>query len=363
MTIPLTVIDAPPRSPRPNTSLDVLPVHDVSNEHFVGYTFQADPCAFPNLLPKDCYIQVGTTAGTPKSFGDTGNEVVTQVFGVYQGIECFLNGGISDFVALAERVLENGEYRVVDGALTAALAAAAVATTPATTTSIVQAIAVLEQYLSDQIPGQGYIFLGPIAATYAASQNLLIRNMDGSLETYLGTPIVVLSEPSMGNVAYASGPVNIWRGPVTTVDVPEVTKNMGRALAERLYSLAIECKVYKITFTQPAPPASQQGPEPEPGTPLVMTLGSIPSSPIPDGTDTSIIVQTNVSPTAEVILHYSINGGPDVTAGEMTQVDTHEFIWNVEGSATTTGDSVEVWAESVFDAATVESNHITIEVT
>jgi hypothetical protein len=361
MTLPLTYVEAPARTPRPNTSLDVLPVHEVSNSHFVGFTFHADPCAFPNALPKDCYIQIGSAAGTAKTFGDTGNDVNTQVFGVYQGIECFLNGGIEDFVALAGRVLENGEWRVVDGALAAQLATLATATTPATTTSIVTAIGILEQYLAAQVPGQGYLFMGPLAATFAASQHLLLTGIGGELTTYLGTPVVVLTEPSMGNVMYASGPVNIWRGPVVANRAPDVTHNLGRGIAERLYSIAIECKAYKITFTAPA--AQSEEPEPEPGTPLTILLGSIPSSPIPDGADATIIAQTNVVPTAEVFLHYQVNGGAEVTAGEMTQINPHEFVWEVQGDTTTTGDSVELWAVSEFDGNPVESNHITIEVT
>lgn len=62
MTIPLTWVQAPERAPRPNTSLDVLPVHDVDNSHFVGFTYVADPCGFPGTVPRDCYIQLGPTA-------------------------------------------------------------------------------------------------------------------------------------------------------------------------------------------------------------------------------------------------------------------------------------------------------------
>ena len=250
MTIPLTYVEAPDREPRPNTSLDVLPITDVAASHFVGYTYVADPCAFPNPLPKDCYIQIGPTAGTAKTFGGIGNEVITQIFGAYQGIECQLNGDMDgEFRELAQRVLENGEHRVVDGALAAILATAAAATTPATATTITSAIGVLEQYLAGQVPGQGYIYLTPLAATFAAANHLLLVGLSGELTTHLGTPVVVLTEPSMVNVAYASGPVHLWRGPVTVNNAPNVTVNKARAIAERLYSLNVECGAWKITFT------------------------------------------------------------------------------------------------------------------
>jgi len=282
------------------------------------------------------------------------------VFGAYQGIECFLNGGLDDFRAIAQRVLEAGEHHIVDSGITHALEVAATVLTPAATT-ITSAIATMEQKLAEQVPGQGYIYLSPAAATYAATANLLVRELDGTLTTYLGTPVVILTESTGPASVYASGPVNIWRSPINVVDAPNVTVNLGAAIAERLYAVSIECKAWKLTFTIPAstggpPPGDEEGE-------LEMILGSIPASPIPDGTDATIIVQTNVTPTAEVFLHYAVNGGAEVTAGEMTETNPHEFVWNVQGNATGPGDSVEVWAVSVFDGADVESNHIVIEVT
>lgn len=357
MATPLTWIEAPARDLRPNRSLDVIPVHDVSNEHFVGYQYMADPCGFPSMLPQDCYITYGPAEGTPKGFEDPGNPVTTDVFGAYQGIECFLNGGLPDFRALAERMLEAGEHRVVDGRIVGLLGGAA-ATVPASASTIEGAIGILEQYLALEVPGQGYIYMGPVAATFAVSRNLIIRNLDGTLETYLGTPVVVLTEPSAAGTVWASGPINLWRGPLVVTDAPGWTTNMGRALAERLYSMSIECGAWKTTFTAPA----GDTPPDDPDENLTMLLGSIPSSPIPDGTDATMIVQTNVVPQNEVFLWFSVNGGPDTLAGEMTQIDTHQFVWNVVGDSTTVGDSVEVWAVSDWDSAPVESNHITIEV-
>ena len=459
MANPMTWVEAPPRQKRPNTSLDVIPTHDVTNDHFTGFQFVPDPCTFPGLLPRDCYIQYGPTTpavnevqratitgtptggtftltyagqtttaiaynataatvqtalealsniapldvavtggpgpGTPytitfggtlasqdiaqmtaahaftggagpaiaittitggvspKTFSGYPTAVSTQVFGVYQGIECWLNGDVDDFRSVAQRVLEAGEYFAVDGVLSAQLATLAVATV--TSTNMATALAALEAKLAQSVPAQGYIYMGAAAATHAAAAHLLVRNLDGTLETYLGTPIVILTDPTIA-VMYASGPVTIWRGPVNVIDAPNLILNKGRALAERLYSLAIECGAWKVTFTAPA----AEGQEPET---LTMSLGSNPSSPIPDGTDTTITAQTNIHPPADVFLHYRINSGPDVTAGEMVEVSPLEFVWNVEGSATTSGDSVEVWAETMYGGGIVESNHITIEVT
>lgn len=352
MTTPLTWIEAPVRQPRPNTSLDVLPVHDVSAEHFVGFQFIPEPCSFPNNVPQDCYVQVGPAPGTQKTFNDVEDAIVLDVFGAYHGIACYLNGGVDNFREMARNVLENGEHKVVDQALAAALAANDTSVSGPVTA--VQALALLEQAIADEVPAQGFIFVSPTVATYLAANTLVVRNLDGSLETYLGTPVVVLTELTATLVAFASGPVNIWRTPVTVTDTQTWTQNMASALAERLYALSIECGVWSVTFTAPAP-TSGGGGEP---VPLSMLLGSVPASPIPDGTDTTLNVYTNQPPVDEVYIHYSINGGAWQVTPELTQVTPTHFVHNVVGGETTTGDSVELYAKS----GTTESNHIVIEV-
>lgn len=248
MATPTTYVEAPPRAARRNTSLDLLPVIDVTTSHHLSNIFIPDPCAFPNPLPQDCWVTIGPAAGTHKTFGDPGDAVISDNFGAYQGVECWLSGGLDTFSGVAERVLRAGEYAVVDGALTALLGAAADATSPATATTVAQAIGLLEQTLAVQVPAQGYIYLGALAATIAAAAGVIAQpGLSGEIRTFLGTPVVVLSEPSIGMTAYASGPTTIWRGPIIANTAPEPTQNTGRALAERLYSVAIECGVWKVT--------------------------------------------------------------------------------------------------------------------
>lgn len=357
MATPTTYVPAPPRTPRPNTSLHVLPVIDGVPGPHLSVQFIPDPCAFPNPLPQDCWVTMGPPKGTAKSFGDAGDGVASDTFGAYQGVECWLSGGLAEFSGVAERVLRNGEYRIVDGALAALLSSITTGGTAAG--SAEELIGLLEAWLAAQVPAQGYIFLSPLAATYVAGAQLLVRNIDGTLETYLGTPVVIISEPSMATIAYASGPVTIWRGPIVSSEAPEPMSNTGRALAERLYSIAIECDAVRISWNPILVPGTQ---DPEPGTPLTMVLGSIPSSPIPDGTDVTAVVQTNQPITDPIHIWYSLNGGADTHAGEATQVDTLEFVFNADESITVTGDSVEVWATSLWEGNPVESNHITIEV-
>lgn len=259
-TVPSTYVTAPARTPRPNTSLQVLPVVDLTSSHHMTVTFIPDPCAFPNPLPQDCWVTIGPAAGSLKNFGDTGDAVMSSNFGAYQGVECWLSGGMDTFSGVAERVLRAGEYRVVDGALAALLATAAAGNSAGTATTVAQAVGLLEEVLGSDIPAQGYIYLSPLAATMAAAAGVLAPpGLSGELHTYLGTPVVILTEPSMALTAYASGPTTIFRGPVVPSEAPEPLQNTGRALAERLYSIAIECDVYKVTV--PAPTGLETGQE------------------------------------------------------------------------------------------------------
>lgn len=249
MATPTTYVEAPPRSPRTHTSLQTLPVIDVATSHHLSNVFIPDPCAFPNPLPQDCWVTIGPAAGSTKSFGDAGDPIYSDNFGAYQGVECWLSGGMDTFSGVAERVLRAGEYRVVDGALTALLATAATATTPGTGTTIAHAIGLLEQTLMDEVPAEGYIYLGALAATIAAAAGVIAQpGLSGEVRTFLGTPVVVLSEPSIAMTAYAAGPTTIWRGPIVASEAPEPELNTGRALAERLFSIAIECGVWKVTL-------------------------------------------------------------------------------------------------------------------
>lgn len=227
----------------------------------------------------------------------------------------------------------------------------------------VEALARVEQALAANI-GSGVIHMSPAMATRLAKY---LEPRGGRQYTRgMGTPVVVGAGYPDGAVV-ATAPLFGYRGEIFNSssrpgDLVDRAYNWMNAIAERTFLVGFDpCPVYKATVTIPAP--TTQNPPVEPGTDLVINLGSIPASPIPDGSDATIIAQTNQAPTAEVILWYAVNGGAAVEAGEMTQVDAQEFVWNVQGDATGPGDSVELWAISEFDGDDVESNHIVIEVT
>jgi hypothetical protein len=114
------------------------------------------------------------------------------------------------------------------------------------------------------------------------------------------------------------------------------------AIAERIYAIAVDCAfVFNYTVTAPAGTGAPGG-----GEELELTIGTEPSSPIPDDTDVTVTVHANVAPEGEVNLWYRINGGAWVDNGEMTETDPTTFVENLDGTLVNAGDVVDIYAKS-----------------
>lgn len=347
---------APPRRPARRGGIKAVVGEFVAQERLgaaAGIQWISQGCTFPKSAPGLCYQPAPPTGDKTFEGVEWGSG---PIFGLYEGVQCFLNEE-SDYDARARALLEAGEDRAIEDELWK-FADTIDAVAPGTL-SIIAAVGWAEEAADSNYLGQPVILMSRTNSIRAAAESILGFDRDGNIWTPNGTPVLASGEFPDGFIMVIGWP-SVYVSPFVVTRGMDWRVNQEMAIAERIYGLAIDCNFAgKITV---AAPATQQQPN-DPEEPLDMILGSIPSSPIPDGTDTTIIVQTNVVPTAEVFLHYSVNGGPDTTAGEMTQTNPHEFVWNVVGDSTGAGDSVEVWAVSLFDGNDVESNHITIEVT
>jgi hypothetical protein len=348
--MPNTFIQPPVRKPRKG-GIKSVTGEFISNPRLgVGGNIEwvSEGCNLPVPAPGLCYATTPVTGDKDFDGIDQGSG---PVFGLYVGVQCFL-GPNEDYDRRATSLLDQGEDRGVEEVLWEWATTKAGA--PLVAVNVVQGIAEAEEAADTLYIGQPVLVMARETAVRAAALNALDFDREGNLWTPNGTPVISTSAAS-GNTIVVIGWPTVYASTAVVTQVMDHTINQEMALAERVYALAVDCE-FAVAYTVPPPAADPVG---TPEEPLELLLGSIPSSPIPDGTDTTITVQTNVAPDDEVFLHYSINGGPDVTAGEMTQVNPQEFVWNVIGDSTTTGDSVEVWAVS----GTTESNHITIEVT
>jgi hypothetical protein len=310
-------------------------------------------CEFPKAAPGLCYVPNPVTGDKTYVGIDTGSG---PIFALYQGVKCYLGTGDDpDYDERARALLEAGEARGVEEVLWEYLNTAG-GTGPAQT-SWVAAIGQMDEAADTLYVGQPVIMMSRFAAVQARAAKAIFGDEEtGRLWTANGTPIIA-SAAASDTVAVVFGWPTVFAGEFVTTRTADLTLNQEMAISERVYGIAVDCEFalhYAVTVA-----VSDDPPADDPDEDLEILLGSIPSSPIPDGADATIIAQTNVTPDDEVILWYSVNGDPAIEAGQMTQTNPHEFVWEVQGTSTTTGDSVELWALS----GTTESNHITIEVT
>jgi hypothetical protein len=311
----------------------------------------SDGCEFPQAAPGLCYATTPIT--DDKEFNGI-SQGTGPIFGLYTGVHCYL-GANNDYEERAANQLEQGEARGVEEVLWEYVNTMG-GTGPAQT-SWVAAFGQAEEAADTLYLGRPIIMISRLVAVLARSLKLIFGDEEGNLWTANGTPVIA-SAAASDTVLVVMGWVTVYAGEVNVVRAIDQTVNQELALAEGIYGIAVDCN-FALHYAVTVPPAGDDPGDPDPDEPLEILLGSIPSSPIPDGTDVTIIAQTNIVPPDEVFLWYSINGGVDTLAGEMTQTNPHEFVWNVIGTSTGPGDSVEVWSIS----GTTESNHITIVVT
>jgi hypothetical protein len=224
------------------------------------------------------------------------------------------------------------------------------------------ALAAVEQAIGEFYGSLGVIHMSRRTASLLLSKGSL-ESKGGRLYTELGTPVVAgAGYPDVGEIvgtpALFGYQGNVFDSSARPGDLMDRGSNDMVAVAERTYVIGFDpCGIVKATYSGELnnPPAGDPGTQ----SPLALTIGTIPASPIPDGTDTTITVQTNHEPDDEVYLWYRINGGSWTDNGEMTQVNPQEFVENVNGTLANAGDVVELYAKS----GTTVSPTITVNIT
>lgn len=357
MAGPKVTIAPPERKPRVGGIKSVIGEFSAAPHLAAAEALQwvNDGCEFPKAAPGLCYVPNPVTGNKTYAGIDSAEG---PIFALYQGVQCYL-GADTDYDSRARALLEQGEDRGVEEVLWEWATSKAL---PEPTTTLLDAIAKADETADTLYLGQPVLLMSRRVAAWARAAKALFGDEEtGRLWTANGTPVIATGAASDTQL-FVMGWPTVYASDFVVVRAINPTVNQEMALAERVYGIAVDCEwVFSLAVTAPA--GTGTDPDPDPGTPLVMTLGSIPSSPVPDGTDVTAVVQTNQPITEDIHIWYSLNGGPDTDAGAATQVDTLEFVFNADESITVTGDSVEVWATTTFDGNPVESNRITIEVT
>jgi len=245
-------VEAPDIAPATGGLLSVANVVDGDRRVGFGVAYSNEGlCGLPKDLPAGCFND-GPVAGNPAKSFDGFADVTAPSFGIYKGVECWLDGS-NDYTATATKALQLGEsYAVAKALATKVLDVSPTIILPATNDPVV-AFAAAEQWAGVNYSGQAVIHVTRYGATILASLGLLVRNLDGSLETWLGTKVSADAGYTSGETTtfniWVTGQVNLWRTPIIVNSAPNTNLNKGRAIAERLYSATVDCMRGKVVAT------------------------------------------------------------------------------------------------------------------
>lgn len=169
------------------------------------------------------------------------------VFGLYFGVECFIDG--DDYLAESRAGLERGEDRGIEAALAAWVAATAV---QGVGTDLTDLIAKADAFADGQYAGRPVITMNRGDAVQAYADGALDADKEGNIWTPNGSPVLASALFPVGEVD-AIGAVTVYTGgdPVANI-TRDVVTNREFAIAENVYALVVDCNVrYRFIIDTP----------------------------------------------------------------------------------------------------------------
>ena len=176
---------------------------------------------------------------------------ISAPFARYAGVSCFI-GGDSDesYLEQARRLLLAREDRAVETVL---WGWAKAAPTPGTAANLTEAIGKAEQFADADYVGLPVLVMSRQDATAAAAAGAL-KNEDGKLVSPNGVPVLatgVIPDADLGTVAVIGWP-GVYATAVTVAQAPQLSTNVDKAIAERVYAVGIDCEFrYAVKVTTP----------------------------------------------------------------------------------------------------------------
>lgn len=261
MANPKLLVPGPQRRPYVGGLLAVANVVDITDPHAaMGVQYDFNQCAMPVPAPGLCWSSVDP-GGTKDNVIAPGVQDAPITGAIYAAAQCYAydtRQGEADYEAQARDLLMGGESfamervffdQYLDGATSF----------PAIDASLVGAIGTAEQVLGARYPGGGIIHMNRYLANQAASEYLLLptgTTVQGTEVANGAGYIANADESSLPTgteltTIYATGLVTIWRGPIEVHVVTEPTTNTTLAIAERTFSMAVDCYGTAITFDTP----------------------------------------------------------------------------------------------------------------
>lgn len=251
MANPTTLVEPPRRQARRGGLFEVAEV--IPGARLVlgaDPVYNEEPC---DVVFNDLgYCFNGAANPADKTYdGVTIGTAAVAPFGLGYGVDCFIGpGNAEDFHRRASSGLTQAEERAVEARLFTWLDAA----TAIPVADIETAIAAAEAGADADYLGLPVIHMTRGAAVIAASRDLIYGDGAGNLWTVNGTPVVASSSYGAAGVhsVWVSGGVTVLQGEIVATDVVKTDTNRQQALAERGYSILVDCG-YRAEYTVTTP--------------------------------------------------------------------------------------------------------------
>lgn len=276
-------VTGPTRAPHRFGLFSAVPVVDLTDPHAqMGVQWEPLTCARPKVVGDGCPCPPN------KEFEPAPGVHQAEPFVVMGSWACGLPGNsIAEAQRRARRHLELGEQHAVEWAVWTGDASAAPwfahESTPTlgTVHCATDLLATVEAHAASHYVGAPLLHLPRSVVPYLDADGLLTTVSGQRLETRYGTPVIAgagyteantgpggVPAPAGAFWVYATGAMQIWRGPVITP--PDPTAGFSRcnndfvALAERIYLVGWDCFTAAVLFepccdcgppTPPPPPA------------------------------------------------------------------------------------------------------------
>jgi hypothetical protein len=247
-----TLVELPAPTSLGGGVLSVANVIDTSGHELMGVEAQSDACSTVDEWSEWCTV---TPTGR-KIFEDTYEYTVGDPFALYAGVSCDLQR-LDESEARAKARLAAGESRGIDLHIDLALSTNPNVVDLGGPFPLPQAIGAAEAFAATVYGGKPTLLIPRQYLPCGCVGNLLESSLDGTLMTCAGSRVAPLTTAvnvpvTFGTAPmYVTGSVTIYRGPVTSVSVPQQPFDNGtfapmRALAERVYVPVFDCLVAKV---------------------------------------------------------------------------------------------------------------------
>lgn len=263
-------VPAPAVTPKPYGIFSVADISTPSDPHWqTGVEWEPEAgCASASVYACPTCVQNDGNTDPAKTYVAGVPKTLAIPFTVYGSFACSPIGNWDRGMERAQKALENGEERAVENEIAlgthsvsnALTRAGTVNITPVvgTAVSVVEGLALLEQYIGANSTGEGVILASRLAVTLANANSPIIVPDGSVLRTRLGTPVAALSgfDGKTGpNIVAAAGKAwiyaigsrpRIFKGDIflTPDDRSHALSqrtNDFKVLAERTYTVGWDC--------------------------------------------------------------------------------------------------------------------------